>query len=366
MNRKTTGRMVRFGALLLIGAVLPANAENNYSPRIPPGYTGEVVLHVDYGDTPDKIRILWGKDPGAEGTGPTSVEKLIVVHDRFYLMDSITRTIKQYRSPGTFVWETQSMEGLSDYAIAPDGKVYAIWGDHLSRFDTQGRLLWTKTRDSVVSKGKLEQLGMSSSLPGFYLLEGWTIRGLVVIVGGWDHEGSPMNLSLLLDADGKLLRHLPGSFPFVAPDGVLYDVKPTKGPLPSTIVEKDEKGKVKREIRPGFGPDKATRTAGSPVRRRTLADPAGGFAVHASASLPARIPVAKGLTTGIEEILWRFDVQGNLEEEWRFPVSPFAVYHPEIVIGPDGSVYHLEFGEEGIDVVKYSRPGKGNPPNPKE
>ncbi|NIR02154.1 MAG: hypothetical protein GTN78_18490, partial [Gemmatimonadales bacterium] len=66
----------------------------------------------------------------------------------------------------------------------------------------------------------------------------------------------------------------------------------------------------------------------------------------------------------VEHVIWRFDVHGKLKEEWRFPVSIFAHGRPEVVVGSDGCVYRLDFGETGIDVIKYSRGQKGKAPGP--
>ncbi|NIR02151.1 MAG: hypothetical protein GTN78_18475, partial [Gemmatimonadales bacterium] len=45
-----------FAWFVLSAAYLAVGAPK-YTPTIPPGYSGEVVLHVDYGKTPDKIRV---------------------------------------------------------------------------------------------------------------------------------------------------------------------------------------------------------------------------------------------------------------------------------------------------------------------
>lgn len=379
MKRKTAGSIVVIAMLLLIGCLLSLNASPGYTPRIPPGYVSEVVLHVDYGETPDKIGVLWADPPTPEEYDPASATNLQIVGDRFYLLDM--GGVKQYRSPGTFNWKTQGLPGLlglQDYAVATDGRVYAIWYDQartdpwedcgrLSCFDAQGKLLWTKTRDEIVSKEKLKEFGLSSSLPGFYSVVGWTIHGLVIEIGGWDDKSNATNIALLLDARGNLVRALSGTL--VGSDGVIYSS--TRGekraePLPPTLAGKDLKGNAVRKVRLDFGADRAIHLAGNPSLGPTLPDPTGGFAVYAYAHLPARVPIARKMTTGLEDTLWRFDLQGKFKEEWRFPLSLFALRHREIVLGPQGSVYHLEFKEKGINVVKYSRPGKGNANIPKQ
>lgn len=380
MRKKTAGNIVGMGMLLLIGALLSADVEHKYTPRIPPGYFSQVVLHIDYGKTPDKIGVVWAYPPTPEEYDASSATNLQIVGDRFYLLDR--GAIKQYRSPGIFVWKSQSQEGLlgfRDYAVAPDGSAYAIWYNQtrtdpweddgrLSCFDAQGKLLWTRTRDEIVSKEKLKEFGLASSLPGFYPVMDWTVHGLVVEIGGWDDKSNATNIAVLLDAKGNLIRALPGGT-LVGSDGTIYSSargEKRADHLPPTLTGKDLKGNVVRKVKMDFGTDRAIHLAGNPSVGPALPDPTRGFAVYAYAHLPARVPIARKMTTGLEDTLWRFDLQGKFREEWRFPLSLFANDHPEIVIGPDGCVYHLVFGEDGIDVVKYSRPGKGNANVPKQ
>ncbi|NIR02152.1 MAG: hypothetical protein GTN78_18480, partial [Gemmatimonadales bacterium] len=78
-----------------------------------------------------------------------------VVGDRFYFIDAVVDTIKQYRSPGVFVWESKILENAHFLDVAPDGKVYAVWGaavDQLSCIDSKGKLLWTKQAREVVPR----------------------------------------------------------------------------------------------------------------------------------------------------------------------------------------------------------------------
>ena len=54
-------KLVQFAAanswLLLLSVTAPARAGDAYTPTIPAGYSAKVVLHVDYGNTLDKVGV---------------------------------------------------------------------------------------------------------------------------------------------------------------------------------------------------------------------------------------------------------------------------------------------------------------------
>jgi len=334
-----------------------------YTPTIPPGYSSEVVLHVDYGTTPDKIRVDWAEDPTSE---PASINHMRVVGDRFYLIDDVVHTIKQYRSPGTFVWETESFENLHYCAVAPDGKVYAAGGaavDSLTCIDDRGKVMWTKSFDDILPRKRMKQFGINVAR-SFARLQ-WTTDGLAALLYDENEDGGHRDMVLFLDRDGNPLRALPGQL--AAPDGTVYGYKVSneRKPLPvSAIVGKDSKGKTVRTIRPDLGPNKASRLAGNPSFFMAFADPTDGLIVNGHADVPSDVDTGKHKLRKLEAVFWRFGLQGNFKEEWRFPVSIFAHGRPEVVVGSDGCVYRLNFGETGIDVIKYSRGRKANPPSP--
>ncbi|HUV03649.1 MAG TPA: hypothetical protein VMX94_00920 [Armatimonadota bacterium] len=338
--------------------------EPGYTPKIPPGYRSQVVLHVDYGTTPDKIRMLLPER--GEHYDHLSVSGLRVMGDKFYFIDDTVHTIKRYLSPGTFVWETEPLLNLHYFDVAPDGKVYAAWGtmvDRLSCIDGAGKLLWTIGYTDILSKEKVKELGLHESYGNFGWVD-WTVHGLSIALNGLDEENNPKSVAVLLDKDGRFVRGLPGSV--VGSDGTIYSYDIGKGRerFPSLrIIAKDLHGKALREILPDFGAGKGVCPAGNPGFSRMRFDPTGAFAVRGTPLLATRIPLTSFLQgSKLEEILWRFGPHGNLTEEWRFLGSQFASRHPGIVMAPDGCVYHLNFGEKGIDVVKYSRPGKGGKP----
>jgi len=163
---RLSGSMV---AALLVSAWLPLWAAGRYVPTIPPGYTSKVVLHVDYGTTPEKIRLFLGDE---EGSDPAAVRQMRIAGDRFYFVDDVAGTIKQYRSPGVFVWETKRLRNVHYFDLAPDGSIYAVWGglvDQLSLINGQGKVVWTKTFRGV--EEKLNKLGVRPAIDGFSYLD---------------------------------------------------------------------------------------------------------------------------------------------------------------------------------------------------
>ena len=155
--------------MVLLLAALPSDAAPKYTPKIPPGYSSKVVLHVDYGTTPEKIRLFLGDE---EGSDPAAVRQMRIAGDRFYFVDDVAGTIKQYRSPGVFVWETKRLRNVHYFDLAPDGSIYAVWGglvDQLSLINGQGKVVWTKTFRGV--EEKLNKLGVRPAIDGFSYLD---------------------------------------------------------------------------------------------------------------------------------------------------------------------------------------------------
>jgi hypothetical protein len=56
----------------------------------------------------------------------------------------------------------------------------------------------------------------------------------------------------------------------------------------------------------------------------------------------------------LDEVLWRFNSDGSFREQWRFPSNIFGGSASRIVVGSDGNVYYLQFGDKGIDIVRYA------------
>lgn len=351
-------------AVFTLVLVSRAVAAPGYTPTIPPGHSGQVVLHVDYGTTSDKVGVEWGgsrandSDEG-EYAEPASITNMRVVADRFYFIDATTDTIKQFRSPGTLVWATKAFDNLGYYAVAPDGRVYLIWGsrlDKLSCVDSQGTLLWTK--DDALPRTKLKELGLDSVL----VLMGieWTASGLSITVSGSaEGEDKLHQFVVLMDRDGNALKALPGQF--VGADGLIYTREPKRRlqeAVASPVTVADSAGRAVREVRPKFDADSGTRLAGVSSIGRLFADPFGGFSVDSLARLSSPARITSKIETNAEEVLWRFDIHGNFREQWRFASNKFSSRASPVVVGSDGSVYHLQFGETGIDVTKYSKQAK--------
>lgn len=351
--------------MALLSGQLQAEAAPNYTPTIPSGYVGKVVLHVGYGTTPDQIAFQLR---GEEYSDDASVREMRVRGDRFYFIDDVGETIKQYRSPGALVWETKRLENITFYDVAPDGSIYVVWGagvGQLSRLSSQGKVVWTKTFDQI--EEKLNKLGINPAVNQFGYLDYTPLGPVIVISHFGGTEGSGKELSVLFDRRGEPVRVLPGNV--VGRGGLVCDFNiSTKRLFDTAVPCCDAKGRRVGEVRLDLGSNKEAHLRGSPRFERILPDVANGFVGMAAAKLPSRVtvlPAGPGrdhdLDTPFERVMWRFDDQGKLNEEWRFVMSPFehTTVTSELVVGEDGSVYHLSFGKSGIDVTRYSKGTKG-------
>lgn len=357
--------IIRISTALCLLAVSTAgrsqSTTDTYQPLMPAGYRGEVVLRIGYGKAPDKIGVQWGtvaRTRAIAGEGeyipPASATNMRVIGDRFYFIDETANRIKVFRSPGTPVWQSDRFKNLGYYAVAPDGKVYAVWDSDmntLSCLDSQGKLLWTKTH--VVTKDTEVQLGLTDMLDDICLPE-WTDLGLTAIVVGTDGAGTQRRLAVVLDDKGNVVRDLPGSV--VGVDGSVYSYRASSEPgvlLAEPVTRTDAHGAVQLLPR-GLGVDHSPEYAGVTGLFRVVADPAGGFIMQAPANVPETIKLNTRLETRVQSVLLRFDSQGRLYEHWRFPATKFGARYSELVPGTDGAMYHLRFGETGVEVVRYA------------
>jgi len=356
----------------LIGAVASAamcllGGSRVRADSVPDGYSPKVVLHVDYGKTPDKIRVDWG----SEETDPTSLQGIRVMGNRIYFLDDVADRVKQYHTSGKLVWETKSLDNLHYYAVAPDGKIYAVWGAGLEMFsciDSSGNLVWAKDLRNILSDEKSKAFGMRHCFQHFSWIE-WTRRGAAIDVLCVGDKGSRSQCRAFVDGQGDLVGILPGAL--ATTDGTSYAMHPENPKDTSrntytlreiagaTLIGRDAAGKIVKKLRLDLTGKRVSRLAEDAVFTWIVADPTGGFCVYGYARLPARARFPKGLSSGLEEVLWRSNAQGKFKEEWRFVHSPFASRLPEVVVAPDGCVYHLKFGEKGIEVIKYSPTKKG-------
>ncbi|HEY3267515.1 MAG TPA: hypothetical protein VGM37_11350 [Armatimonadota bacterium] len=283
-----------------------------------------------------------------------------VVGGSFYFIDAVVERIKRFKAPGKFVWESQTFENLGYYAVNSKGQVYLVWGvrlDQLSALDANGKLLWTKALSDVLSPSKMRSwrlLGWDTQAGWIY----WTPRGLVIEVVGADPDRTGVQVLVLVNQNGAMEKVLPGQV--VDWDGNTYGSAGhwehlDKMDFPLTC--RNPRGKVLRKIdlRQYADPRAPSAAKRRPAFGRLTPDPSGGLSGWSAEDLPSPIRVNSRYVARLEEVVQRIDRKGNYKELWGFPKGPFAGRAPQTVIGTDGCVYHLEFGDKGISVIKYYR-----------
>jgi hypothetical protein len=233
------------------------------------------------------------------------------------------------------------------------------WGtkvDMLSRIDPAGKLLSTAAYGDILSREQRKELGLYESYGNFGQLE-WTALGLTSILNGLDESSQRICVGVLIDQKDKSAKGLPGFL--VGSDGIMYSYPLVKkqGDIGALrMVGKTVKGQYHREVALKYGSrGSAAALSGKPSFLGMRTTPDGGFVAEGNALLKERFPLAKGAGTGLEEILWIFDKDGNLKQEWRVLASPFGHRYQEISVQPDGNVYQLRYSDTGIDVLKYGQ-----------
>ncbi|MHB1456239.1 MAG: hypothetical protein ACYC0V_04925 [Armatimonadota bacterium] len=355
--------MMKMGAMLcLLALCITGEAQqytSDYKPLIPTGYSSKVVLRVPYGKTDSTIGISYPGDEESiseEHTDPASARNMIVTGDRFYFIDATCNRIKVFRSPGTFVRVTKRFDNLGYCAVSEDGLLFVVWGgslDRLSCLDKQGNILWTKSSHDLLPNKQLKSNGLVKRIEGIGWLE-WTRLGLSVSLMGVDNNGKYVQKIAIVSKQGKVRNITTGDM--VDSSGVSYQMtaERNKDSLRyGVLIARNRAGIVIRKVRPNLGRDSAHLLEGYSGAFRWHVDPVGGFAMDSSARSSSKsVPVGRFSST-LFNVLWRFDTNGKMREQWRFPGSIFASRASEAVIGQDGNVYHLRFAEDGIEVTKY-------------
>lgn len=107
-------------------------------------------------------RLLWRKDPQAEGSlswrrgtgvGPLTVDdagnSYLSIVSYTYIdasFEPVEVALRKYSSSGELLWERVLVDfgEVEDLSVAPDGSLYAVSRNSLSRYDSAGTLLWTQ------------------------------------------------------------------------------------------------------------------------------------------------------------------------------------------------------------------------------
>lgn len=340
----------------------------NYDPTIPTGYWAETVLRVNYGKSFGEVGVSWGSDDSGnsddterEYSQPACVEQMNVIGDRFYFYDNTDSKIKLFQSPGKCIWESSEFGNLLHYTVSPKGLVYVVWGggqDQLSCIDNAGKTLWTKKESDIWPKEEYQKYCFDEIIHWDDII--WTSYGLTASLCVSPKGCGQTYYLFALTDDGCVSQLLSYDYCFVGPDGGLYKTENWQSKqLQRMAIKKNKVGEKLREIPFEFDADNGKRLAGKEMRMSRLKpDASGDFFVEGKAFLDPVYTANSALRNTLEEVLWRFDNQGKFKEQWRFLVSRFKHLGPEIVVGSDGGIYHLQFNATGIEVVKYSRGAK--------
>jgi len=347
--------------IAIIGFGTTAFALQKYERTIPKGYSGKTVLKVSYGKSFGTVGVSWG-DTGTvqEGVEPASVQQMHVVGDRFYFYDATDSRIKQFIPPGKCIWESSRFPNVLGYTISPGGLVYIVWGDSLntlSCIDGQGHTLWTKKEREILPQESYQAYGFEEIEPAWSNIE-WTHYGLTIRICVSPEGGGLKYLTFAFTDDGRIDRLLTDDRCSIGPDGSFYCReslwKGDQSEKQATV--KDKAGKKVGQVDFEFIAENGRYLAAKEMSiGRLRSHQSRDFFVEGYAFMDQEYEENSVVKRSLEEVLWRFDSQGKFKEQWRFLSPPFRHLGIGIVPGSDGSIYHLQFGETGIEVVKYSK-----------
>lgn len=358
--------MVRLLIRLCLTALLFCNSAcllfgfPKLEPVIPSGYSAETVLRVNYGKSFGEVGVDWGNNSQlGEYSEPVSVEQLHIVGECYYLYDNTDGKIKLFQSPGGCIWQSSTFGNMSHYTVSPQGLVFIVWGsshEELSCVDNAGKTLWTKNLNDILSPEEYQRYGFAEIITWSDIE--WTYYGLTATFCVSPKGGGQKYLLFALSNDGTVNKLLTDSCRSIGSGGTFYSKKDTwKGDQSAKrAIVRDKNGKDVGEISFEFNADNGKYLAGKDMRMfRLKPDASGDFFVEGKATLDQTYSANDAVRGIIQEVLWRFNNQGKFKEQWRFLRSQFRHLEPEVTVGPNGSVYHLQFDDAGIEVVRYSR-----------
>ncbi len=358
-------------AALLFACGVAAPCGGAYHNTIPSGYKAEVVLHLNYGSGPGKTKVVWGDEESNSRsedsyTEPACLKNLQVRNNSFYFFDPTSSSIVQYRSPDVLVWRVENVGSAWSLRVSPQGDLCVsggIAGDELACINPNGKVVWTTSYEKLFPYPKPQEIkqkfNLSESYGEFRQID-WVGDQLQIRLGARDNQNQCTSLWVLLDHEGKLLGV--SQTRRMGPDKTSYKttstVKERNGkPVISNVqvTAIDLSGKQLGETKLDLEVDNGVHLKGDPTIEGFDLDVDGGYVVIGEDSLPAKVKTNSHFAVDHDHVMWRFSRDGTLKEEWRFPQNMFAWGDASTAIDDKGNVYHIEYGDTGLDVVKYSK-----------
>jgi hypothetical protein len=367
---KSVTIIIALAVLLLLHNSIVLCSEN--SPAvIPRDYKSEVVLHLDYGKGSGKTGIVWGDEKLNKNNSedcyiePACLSNIQVLDNRFYFIDRASNSIVQYRSPNVLVKRIKIVGSAWDMHVSSKGYMCVsggIGGDELACLDPNGKVVWSTSYEKLFSHQKKQEMekefNLSESYTEFRQIE-WVGDLLQIRLGARDKQNKNKSMWVLLDSEGKLLgislKRQMGSSKIGYEATVTNKSVNRKRILSAVELEaSDKNGDVLPRTRLDFEVNNGIHVKGDPSFTRIDPDVRDGFKVHGEATMGAKMKTNSHFETEYQYVMWRFRKDGSLAEEWRFPQSPFAWGDAATIVDTVGSVYHVAYGDTGLDVVKYS------------
>ncbi|MEN6521081.1 MAG: hypothetical protein ABFD46_08035 [Armatimonadota bacterium] len=360
---------MRFRIFSVIFFVVLSNAslqaEIDYNPH--------KTARIDFGVLDSQLGVSWVDETksNTEGLRNEGLRGIAVDgNGNIYIGDYINGKIKKFSGSGKLLAVTGTvLDNIQVFDIDKQGDIVVHnegQDSRITKFSPTGKLIWSYSSVEVIPPSQMAKVEKDQNVE---LLSGFggklTVMSndnIIVELNGWDQNTrKPRSLGLVLDGDGKMVKALP-IFGMESSGRLLaYKSTGADGEPPSSIdvMLYDMDGTLVKQISLGNKAEHSSHYAG--VRfgvSATLSDRQGGFITisYARSSNPAKISATAVI--GKDIILNRYDADGKYMTHLRLQGSPFKGIASNITVAPDGSIYHLIFNKDGVDVVVYKASGK--------
>ena len=338
------------------------------------GYVACKVARIEYGKQDSQIGVYWVDEnkPNPEGLGNEGVQGLSVDSvGNIYLGDYVNGKVKKFSKDGKLLVVTEgSIENLQSFMVDRSGNIFVHnegMDSRLSKFDSFGKLAWSHSFPEVMSGQCIKKIEKDFNID-LLASFAWGITSgpgdsLIMELNGWDTKtNKPKSLGLQLDKDGKVVKVLP-AFGFAANgEWIGFEAsKKVEGGPPQSVnarVYRADGTLAKRialDTKANNGSHYAGVTSGTST---VLPDRRGGFITVSYARLLNPVKLSRRAIISAEVVLNRYDGNGRFVAHLRVPGSPFGGIASNIMVSPDGSIYHLKFDKQGFDVIRHTRAGR--------
>lgn len=318
----------------------------------------EVKARILYGDEPEQLKVRWasGNSTCHQGVGGIAVDK----DESIYIAD-MGGKVKKYSPSGKFIHETEGIiDSFHTFAVSDEGEVIVrseCGGDLIEKYNYDGIRIWSKKFREIVSNNQIKEAEKEFGIE-LGSLDGWITTGYDgSIVAGLQCWAIPparetsLRPAIQMTGDGNFIKIIPYFSNRANDKWVFYETSASSdGKISIIALESQDMEMITKRVELDTSAEREMPITGI---SKIYSDQHGGFwTIGYIGTEPYYVTAA--IIKKSKLLLSHFDPNGNFTGECVLSLSPFrAITLSDITVAPNGDIYHLQFDEEGVNVVAY-------------